>query len=238
MPVHPRHPYAGDLVYTAFSGSHQDAIRKGFLRLEGAATTDVAAAPWEVPYLPIDPGDVGRTYEAVIRVNSQSGKGGIAYLLERECGIRLPRRLQVEFSVVVQEVTDATGMELTGPELWRLFSEKYQCADVTDVALEHLDGEALLRDGLGLPTAGPVLTDAAADLLRGYGADLEVLTCEWQTGTFPDGASHACLAETMSAGSAHWGLGLGSTPAEAAVRAMASSSMPAETLDKRSTVSS
>jgi 2-isopropylmalate synthase len=234
LPVHPRHPYAGDLVYTAFSGSHQDAIRKGFLRLEG---TDTADAPWDVPYLPIDPGDVGRTYEAVIRVNSQSGKGGIAYLLERECGIRLPRRLQAEFSAVVQEVTDATGAELTGPELWRLFAEKYQCADVTDVALERLLDEILLRDGLGWPAADAVLTDAAAELLRGYGADLEILTCEWQTGTFPAGASHACLAETMSAGSACWGLGLGSTPAEAAVRAMASSSMRAETLDKRSAVS-
>src|SRR3954468_8718102 len=107
LPIHPRHPYAGDLVYTAFSGSHQDAIKKG---LEALERTD--GSMWEVPYLPIDPADVGRTYEAVIRVNSQSGKGGIAFLLERDYGFSLPRLLQVEFSQAVQLITDATGKEL------------------------------------------------------------------------------------------------------------------------------
>lgn len=118
LPVHPRHPYAGDLVYTSFSGSHQDAIRKAFAaRKEGDA--------WDIPYLPIDPKDVGRSYEAVIRVNSQSGKGGIAYLLESEYGLELPRRLQIEFSQVVQLVMDTDGKELTAPDLWQLFEREY-----------------------------------------------------------------------------------------------------------------
>ena len=118
LPIHPRHPYVGDLVFTAFSGSHQDAIKKGFAaRREG----DI----WEVPYLPIDPRDVGRTYESVIRVNSQSGKGGIAYLLERDYGVTMPRRLQIEFSQVVQAVTDATGKELSSEQIWALFQREF-----------------------------------------------------------------------------------------------------------------
>ncbi len=118
LPIHPRHPYVGDLVFTAFSGSHQDAIKKGFAaRKEG----DI----WEVPYLPIDPRDVGRTYESVIRVNSQSGKGGIAYLLERDYGVTMPRRLQIEFSQVVQAVTDATGKELSSEQIWALFQKEF-----------------------------------------------------------------------------------------------------------------
>jgi 2-isopropylmalate synthase len=118
LPIHPRHPYVGDLVFTAFSGSHQDAIKKGFAaRREG----DI----WEVPYLPIDPRDLGRTYESVIRVNSQSGKGGIAYLLERDYGLTMPRRLQIEFSQVVQAVTDATGKELSSEQIWQLFGGEY-----------------------------------------------------------------------------------------------------------------
>ncbi|MBX3587626.1 MAG: 2-isopropylmalate synthase [Ramlibacter sp.] len=118
LPVHPRHPYAGDLVYTSFSGSHQDAIKKAF-----AVRRDSDA--WDIPYLPIDPKDLGRSYEAVIRVNSQSGKGGIAYLLESEYGLELPRRLQIEFSQVVQGVTDTSGKELTGRDLWQLFEREY-----------------------------------------------------------------------------------------------------------------
>ncbi len=111
LPVHPRHPYVGDLVYTSFSGSHQDAIKKAFgARKEG----DI----WDMPYLPLDPKDLGRSYEAVIRVNSQSGKGGISYLLEAEYGIVMPRRLQIEFSQVVQEVTDASGKEVTAEDIW------------------------------------------------------------------------------------------------------------------------
>jgi len=118
LPIHPRHPYVGDLVFTAFSGSHQDAIKKG---LAARKTGDV----WEVPYLPIDPRDLGRTYESVIRVNSQSGKGGIAYLLERDYGLVLPRRLQIEFSRAVQQVTDTTGKELSSGEIWSLFEREY-----------------------------------------------------------------------------------------------------------------
>ena len=118
LPIHPRHPYVGDLVFTAFSGSHQDAIKKGFAaRQEGDL--------WEVPYLPIDPRDLGRTYESIIRVNSQSGKGGIAYLLERDYGLSMPRRLQIEFSQVVQSVTDATGKELSSEQIWSLFQREY-----------------------------------------------------------------------------------------------------------------
>jgi 2-isopropylmalate synthase len=117
LPVHPRHPYAGDLVFTAFSGSHQDAIRKGMAALEGDR--------WEVPYLPIDPADVGRSYEAVIRINSQSGKGGIAYVLEQDHGFVLPRRLQIEFSQVVQRVADGSGEEIDPARLLRIFEEEY-----------------------------------------------------------------------------------------------------------------
>ncbi|EED68284.1 2-isopropylmalate synthase [Comamonas testosteroni] len=118
LPVHPRHPYVGDLVYTSFSGSHQDAIKKAFAaHKEG----DI----WDMPYLPIDPKDLGRSYEAVIRVNSQSGKGGIAYLLESEYGLQLPRRLQIEFSQVVQREMDASGKELSAADLWELFQREY-----------------------------------------------------------------------------------------------------------------
>ena len=118
LPVHPRHPYAGDLVFTAFSGSHQDAIKKGFAQQQ-------AGAVWEVPYLPIDPADLGRSYDAVIRVNSQSGKGGMAYLLEQEYGLALPRRLQIEFSRAVQKVADASGREIAAAGIYDIFCREY-----------------------------------------------------------------------------------------------------------------
>lgn len=118
LPVHPRHPYVGDLVFTAFSGSHQDAIKKGF-------AVQKADQPWEVPYLPIDPADLGRSYDAVIRVNSQSGKGGISYLLEHEHGLNLPRRLQIEFSRAIQRVTDETGTEVNGNAVYEIFKKEY-----------------------------------------------------------------------------------------------------------------
>ena len=127
LPVHPRHPYVGDLVYTSFSGSHQDAIKKAFAARK---ETDL----WDMPYLPIDPKDLGRSYEAVIRVNSQSGKGGISYLLEAECGLELPRRLQIEFSQVVQGVMDASGKELSAQDLWTLFQDEYR---IGRVAVAH-----------------------------------------------------------------------------------------------------
>ncbi len=128
LPVHPRHPYAGDLVYTAFSGSHQDAIKKGLEDLDRQASEQgvpVAQLPWEAPYLPIDPKDVGRSYEAVIRVNSQSGKGGVAYILKAEHKLDLPRRAQIEFSRVVQERTDADGGEMSPETIWTVFSDEY-----------------------------------------------------------------------------------------------------------------
>ena len=118
LPVHPRHPYAGELVFTAFSGSHQDAIKKGLAAIAGQEA-------WDVPYLPIDPADLGRSYEAVIRVNSQSGKGGIAYLLEKDHGLRLPRRLQIEFSQTIQAIADATGKELVSTDIWAAFQAEY-----------------------------------------------------------------------------------------------------------------
>jgi 2-isopropylmalate synthase len=128
LPVHPRHPYSGELVFTAFSGSHQDAINKGFKALAASGSPY-----WEVPYLPIDPKDVGSTYEAVIRINSQSGKGGIAYILEREHGLELPRRLQIEFSRVVQAIADGEGRELPSDRLWQEFQGEYLSGGRFDV---------------------------------------------------------------------------------------------------------
>ncbi|WP_223512173.1 2-isopropylmalate synthase [Pseudomonas sp. GL-B-19] len=128
--VHPRHPYVGDLVHTAFSGSHQDAIRKGFAQQKPDAL-------WEVPYLPIDPADIGRSYEAVIRVNSQSGKGGIAYLLEQEYGINLPRRMQIEFSQVVQRETDRLGLEMTAQQIHALLHSEYLQANTPYALVSH-----------------------------------------------------------------------------------------------------
>ncbi len=128
--VHPRHPYVGDLVHTAFSGSHQDAIRKGFAQQKDDAL-------WEVPYLPIDPADIGRSYEAVIRVNSQSGKGGIAYLLEQEYDISLPRRMQIEFSQVVQAETDRVGLEMTAPQIYALLQREYLQANTPYALVSH-----------------------------------------------------------------------------------------------------
>jgi 2-isopropylmalate synthase len=130
LPIHPRHPYVGDLVFTAFSGSHQDAIKKGFAALQSGAI-------WDVPYLPIDPQDLGRTYDSIVRINSQSGKGGVAYLLERDHQYLLPRRLQIEFSQVVQAAADASGKELTSDELGALFSAEYLSSTAPFVYRSH-----------------------------------------------------------------------------------------------------
>ncbi|MFN0045262.1 MAG: 2-isopropylmalate synthase [Sphingorhabdus sp.] len=129
LPVHPRHPYAGELVFTAFSGSHQDAIKKGF-----AAQSQRNDELWQVPYLPIDPADLGQSYEAVIRVNSQSGKGGVAWVLEQDHGLKLPKRMQANFSSTVQELSDSTGRELTSTDIWEAFEKRY-----------HLKGEGRFR---------------------------------------------------------------------------------------------
>ena len=133
LPVHPRHPYAGDLVFTAFSGSHQDAINKG---LKAMKTSN--SAVWDVPYLPIDPADVGASYEAVIRINSQSGKGGISYIMETEHGIQMPRALQVEFSGVIQEISDNTGEEQTADAIWSAFEREYLNAKAPYEFVEHV----------------------------------------------------------------------------------------------------
>ncbi|QHE86329.1 2-isopropylmalate synthase [Hydrogenophaga sp. BPS33] len=152
LPVHPRHPYVGELVYTSFSGSHQDAIKKAFaVRRDG----DV----WAIPYLPIDPKDLGRSYEAVIRVNSQSGKGGMAYLLESEYGLELPRRLQIEFSQVVQRVMDAEGKELSASDLWSIFEREYGLSPKqapVQPTIANVDGQRV-RVSAQLPIAGQVV---------------------------------------------------------------------------------
>jgi len=143
LPVHPRHPYAGDLVFTAFSGSHQDAIKKGLNELRNSNQET-----WEVPYLPIDPKDVGRSYEAVIRINSQSGKGGVAYLLEKDHGLSMPRRLQIEFSQVIQKITDETGKEISASDIWETFQETYFDENGTFKFLEHHINSRANKEGL------------------------------------------------------------------------------------------
>ena len=158
LPVHPRHPYAGDLVFTAFSGSHQDAIKKGF------AAQDPNAL-WEVPYLPIDPADLGRTYDSVIRVNSQSGKGGIAFLLEREHGVVMPRRMQVEFSATVQRHTDASETEMGAAQLWELFQATYLRAPAAPAVVCHT--HRLDEDGQGIEL--DVSIEGVRQTLRGQG---------------------------------------------------------------------
>lgn len=141
LPIHPRHPYVGDLVFTAFSGSHQDAIAKGF----AAQKPD---ALWQVPYLPVDPKDLGRTYDSIVRVNSQSGKGGIAYLLQRDHGIVMPRRMQIEFSSIVQAMTDASEMELSSQQIWELFQSTY-VQPYQKAALRQYTGHRLFEDAQG-----------------------------------------------------------------------------------------
>ncbi len=162
LPVHPRHPYVGDLVYTSFSGSHQDAIKKAFsARKEG----DV----WDMPYLPLDPKDLGRSYEAVIRVNSQSGKGGIAYLLEAECGLELPRRLQIEFSQVVQGVMDASGKELSAQDLWALFEREYGLKSTAVPQHQIIEEQRTAEGGSLVAIAAQVQMGGRAFGVRGTG---------------------------------------------------------------------
>ena len=148
LPVHPRHPYAGDLVFTAFSGSHQDAINKGLKAMKTANSEK-----WDVPYLPIDPADVGASYEAVIRINSQSGKGGISYIMETEFGVQMPRALQVEFSGVVQRISDATGAEQTSADIWSAFEKEYLQADTPYGFIDHITRVATNASEVRLMTA-------------------------------------------------------------------------------------
>ena len=191
--IHPRHPYVGDLVHTAFSGTHQDAIKKGLAehRARAAATGQAEhEIEWRVPYLPIDPADLGRSYDAVIRVNSQSGKGGIAYLLEIEYGVELPRRLQIDFARHVQEHTDATGSEATARELWAIFETAYlfPASGTEAVALtgyETADTGGQARTSVTIRTGGVEHTHALADVgpvealtaaLRAHGIAVDVLS--------------------------------------------------------------
>ncbi|HKY90131.1 MAG TPA: 2-isopropylmalate synthase, partial [Nevskiaceae bacterium] len=160
LPVHPRHPYVGDLVYTSFSGSHQDAIKKAF----AARKEDEI---WDMPYLPIDPMDLGRSYEAVIRVNSQSGKGGIAYLLEAEYGLNLPRRLQIEFSSQVQAVTDESGKEVTAADIWNIFQGEYVTAEKPFGYVAHFLVEDSTRDEVELTCE--IMKDGAKQKIAGRG---------------------------------------------------------------------
>ncbi|MCW8163530.1 2-isopropylmalate synthase [Verminephrobacter aporrectodeae subsp. tuberculatae] len=209
LPVHPRHPYAGDLVFTAFSGSHQDAIRKGL------AAQDPDAA-WAVPYLPIDPADLGRTYDGVIRVNSQSGKGGIAFLLERGYGVVMPRRMQVEFSALVQRQTDASETEMGGDALWELFRATYLQAPAQPAIVCHshrpgADGQGMeldvsiggARERLRGQGCGPVA--ATVDAL---GLPLRVDHCEEraagvQTMVIVEAALEGVAGSTFGAGASH-----------------------------------
>ncbi len=235
LPVHPRHPYAGDLVYTAFSGTHQDAIRKGFARM--TAVTDAGTPPaWDVPYLPVDPGDVGRTYEAVIRLNSQSGKGGVAYVLEARHGVRLPRPVQVEFSAIVQSALDASGKELGADEVWELFTAEYARSagiEISGVRQERRAGECVISavaapagHQVNIRGRGSDLAAAAADLLGHVGLSADVLSLETTAlGARTALGAHVCLAETGADGASGWGAGFGETEAEAAVRAVISATV-------------
>ncbi|MDD2768106.1 MAG: 2-isopropylmalate synthase [Methylococcus sp.] len=231
LPIHPRHPYVGDLVFTAFSGSHQDAIKKGFAAQQ-------AGALWDVPYLPIDPADLGRSYDSVIRVNSQSGKGGIAYLLETEHGVAMPRRLQVEFAGMVQRHADAHGGELSATDLWSLFSQAYLNGETPVKYVEHhlfehgaaqgvrliveVDGTPHLLTGAG---NGPI--DAAVHALRSAGIDVQVRSYEERSmGISGDGGNaRACAFVELSprsGGRECYGVGIDGNLVTASVKALVS----------------
>ena len=229
MPVHPRHPYAGDLVYTAFSGSHQDAIKKGF----DAIGEDYDH--WEVPYLPIDPSHTGRTYEAIIQVNSQSGKGGVAYIMDNEHGLDLPRRLQIEFSKQVQAVTEDSGTVIQPGEMWDVFSRTYLHEDA---GLRILGSETTTGSGRTTVTAqllvdggprtvmgkgnGPI--DALVAALRDdLGISFEVKDYSEHALTAGSGSSAVAYVEAEGAdGSTWWGVGMDSSILDASLAAVVS----------------
>ena len=243
LPVPERSPYGGDLVYTAFSGSHQDAIKKGFEHLKSdadAAGVDMDAFTWGVPYLPIDPKDVGRSYEAVIRVNSQSGKGGVAYLLKSDHNLDLPRKLQIEFSRVVQSHTDSEGGEVTSEALWQIFTDEYLPA--SDPAMKwgrfelkrmrtesDMDGvlnlNVVLRDGQGeLETSGtgngPI--SAFIDILGRQGVQLRLLDYVEHTLSAGGDALAASYIELEVNGRNLWGVGIDGDIATASLKALIS----------------
>ncbi|MFE0731551.1 2-isopropylmalate synthase [Streptomyces antibioticus] len=241
MQVHPRHPYVGDLVYTSFSGSHQDAIKKGFDAMEADAAAKgvtVDDIEWAVPYLPIDPKDVGRSYEAVIRVNSQSGKGGVAYVLKNDHKLDLPRRMQIEFSKIIQAKTDAEGGEVTGAAIWAVFQDEYlpnpenpwgriqvrtgQSTTDTDgvdtLTVEAtVDGVDTVLSGTG---NGPI--SAFFDALQSIGIDVRLL--DYQEHTMSEGASAqaASYIECAIDGKVLWGIGIDANTTRASLKAVVS----------------
>ncbi|MCB8748048.1 2-isopropylmalate synthase [Rhodoferax sp. U2-2l] len=241
LPIHPRHPYVGDLVFTAFSGSHQDAIKKGFAAQQAAGPD----ALWNVPYMPIDPADVGRSYDSVIRVNSQSGKGGVAYLMEAEFGVVMPRRLQVEFSGEVQSYTDSHGGEMTAQDIWKLFESTYLDAPGASMRyVEHhlfdhvtpgsknrvqgirigveVNGQPMLLTGEG---NGPI--DAAVHALQGAGIEVQVRSYEERStraSTHAGDAQACAFLELVSAagGTERYGVGMDTNIVTASVKALLS----------------
>ncbi len=241
LKVPERHPYGGDLVFTAFSGSHQDAIKKGFEHLERdakAAGVEVDQHTWAVPYLPIDPKDIGRSYEAVIRVNSQSGKGGVAYLLKTEHHLDLPRRQQIEFSKIVQQKTDHEGGEVTADQLWEIFEDEYLPTDSApwgrfrlkglsqksemnqDVQLtvQITDrGEPVELAGVG---NGPIA--AFCNILTNYGVDVRVLDFHEHALSAGGDASAAAYLECAIGGEVFWGVGIDPNTTTASLKAVVS----------------
>ncbi|MDG6107571.1 2-isopropylmalate synthase [Dactylosporangium aurantiacum] len=235
LPVHERHPYAGDLVYTAFSGSHQDAIKKGFdaLRRDAAAAgVDVDRYEWGVPYLPIDPKDVGRSYEAVIRVNSQSGKGGVAYVMKSEHHLDLPRRLQIEFSGVVQRHTDDEGGEVSPQAMWDFFATEYfsdRKFTLQGYEAATVDGKVTLTaevavDGVvrSVSATGNGPIDAFVHALGDFGVDVRVLDYAEHALTAGESAQAAAYVECSVDGQTYWGVGIDANIVTASLRAVLS----------------
>lgn len=243
LAVPERSPWGGDLVFTAFSGSHQDAIKKGFEAMEvdaKAAGTDVDGIPWAVPYLPIDPKDIGRSYEAVIRVNSQSGKGGVAYLLKSEHNLDPPRRAQIEFSHVIQDLADAQGGEVSGADLWRVFQDEYLPADAAEAqwgryrlrsvssasgedgafrmeAELEVDGVTQTRTAQG---NGPI--DAFLRILGEEGVDVRVLDYSEHALSEGGAAMAAAYVEAAVGDRVLWGVGLDHNTTTASLKAVVS----------------
>jgi 2-isopropylmalate synthase len=241
LKVPERHPYGGDLVFTAFSGSHQDAIKKGFDHLERdakAAGVEVDQHTWAVPYLPIDPKDIGRSYEAVIRVNSQSGKGGVAYLMKTEHHLDLPRRLQIEFSKIVQEKTDAQGGEVSADELWAIFEDEYLPTDGAPwgrFRLKGLSQTSVMNQDVQLTVVitdrgqevelsghgnGPIA--AFCNILQNYGVDVRVLDFHEHALSAGGDASAAAYLECAIGGDVYWGVGVDPNTTTASLKAVVS----------------
>jgi 2-isopropylmalate synthase len=237
LPVADRHPYGGDLVYTAFSGSHQDAINKGFKAMQADATragVGIDEHRWEVPYLPIDPKDVGRTYEAVIRVNSQSGKGGVAYVMKSEHQLDLPRRLQIEFSKIIQQHTDTDGGEVSPQQIWDIFAEQYLDRGTPLRVLRHRlsdDGEghddicaSVLVEGEEHEVTGSGNGPIAAfvDALAALGFDVRVLDYFEHAMSAGDNAAAAAYVECTVSEQVLWGVGVSGSIVTASLNAVVS----------------